>query len=121
MIGDQVICPSRNLPPPFGNPKSMQVSLHFPTQSAAIWTVARKLEIDLPAAIKAGDLTPEDLSGMLRDCAHCWHKRKCAHWQRNDSAREMAGFCPSAETVNDLVRPQRPLGRPHLRAIRPDA
>ena len=60
MIGDQVICPSRNLPPPFGNPKSMQVSLHFPTQSAAIWTVARKLEIDLPAAIKAGDLTPDE-------------------------------------------------------------
>ncbi|MCA2011934.1 DUF6455 family protein [Pararhodobacter sp. CCB-MM2] len=98
------------------------MSLHFPSQSAAIWTVAKKLGIDLPTVIRDGDMTPEDLAGMLRACAHCWHGRKCARWQEGSDHAAMASFCPSAETVNALAQPETaPDGaarRPYLRAVR---
>ena len=118
MIGT-CVTPCECHPPPLsGKSERLPVSLHFPSQSTAILSVARKLEIDLPEAIRLGDLAPEDLSGMLRECSHCWHSRKCSQWQRNPAAREMAAFCPSAEAINDLLLPQRPAGRPHLRAVR---
>lgn len=98
------------------------LSIHFPSQSAAIWTVAKKLGIDLPTVIRDGDLTPEDLTGMLRACAHCWHTRKCARWQEGRNQAAMGEFCPSAKAVNALAQPETtPDGatrRPYLRAVR---
>jgi hypothetical protein len=71
----------------------------------ALWSVAPRLGIDLSQAIRSERMTPQDLSDMLRNCALCWHTRKCARWAREpgEAAAEMPAYCPSREGLQALA------------------
>lgn len=72
------------------------MSIHLSKEPAAIWSVAPKLGIDLSRAIRSNAITPQALSGMLRNCATCWHRRKCASWVHDASALDLPAFCASS-------------------------
>lgn len=85
------------------------------SSDAEIWGVARKLGIDLARVIRDGDLQPQELGGMLRNCADCWHAQKCAAWQQRAQVVKAPPFCPSAPRVNELPAQER--HRPALRVV----
>lgn len=78
------------------------MSIHFPSQTSAVWNVAKKLGIDLPSAIRDDALSPEDLSDLLINCANCWHTSKCGRWQAREETTVPPSFCASKTTLHGL-------------------
>lgn len=87
------------------------MSLQVFNRPDAVLSIAPKLGIDLSRAIRAGRMTPQDLSAMMRHCALCWHSRKCAQWERRLAAGTETGmpaFCDSREALNALAAEPAP-------------
>lgn len=84
------------------------MTIQFPPDYTALFSVTDRLGIDLAGAIRDGQCSPADLSRMMARCSDCWHSRKCAQWQhdtRGTRQEAMAPFCPSADDLAALTRP----------------
>lgn len=71
-----------------------------------MWRMFDAMQIDLPTAVRDGDLSTETLGTMMRVCTFCCEQDLCRRFldASGGSSPAAPGYCPLAPSLKELKK-----------------